>query len=129
MKDCKLPHQIFNNYLSGKKIKIIILLVYILLFPRFVNAQIFWASVQYQTGAEPYGVAAGDFNGDNKPDLAVATFGSCTVSILLGNGDGTFQAQVNYPTGQNPVDVVVEDFNGDTKPDLAASNIFSKCFY
>jgi len=39
------------------------------------------------------------------------------VSVLLGNGDGTFQAAVNYGAGSDPVSVAVGDFNGDGKPD------------
>ena len=42
---------------------------------------------------------AGDFNGDGRTDLAVANRGSNEVSVLLGNGDGTFQNQVRYTTG------------------------------
>ena len=43
---------------------------------------------------------AGDFNGDGRTDLAVANGDSNTVSVLLGNGDGTFQPQVTtYPVG------------------------------
>ena len=42
-------------------------------------------------GSFPFSVAAGDFNDDAKLDLAVANFGSNTVTIFLGNGDGTFQ--------------------------------------
>ena len=48
------------------------------------------------------GVVAGDFNGDGRIDLAVANQGGNTVSVLLGNGDGTFQPQVTYAVGSNP---------------------------
>ena len=44
-------------------------------------------------------MAVGDFNGDGKADLAVANCLSNNVSVLLGNGDGTFQAAVNYGAG------------------------------
>ena len=47
-------------------------------------------------------VAVGDFNGDGKADLAVANSCSDNVSVLLGNGDGTFQAAVNYAVGSEP---------------------------
>jgi hypothetical protein len=63
----------------------------------------------------------GDFNGDGKPDLAVAN--SSGVSVLLGQGDGTFLPAVNYAAGNGPSAVAVGDFNGDGKPDLAVANL------
>jgi hypothetical protein len=45
-----------------------------------------------------------------------------TVSVLLGNGDGTFQGRVNYGAGSNPVALAVGDFNRDGWPDLAVAN-------
>jgi hypothetical protein len=65
------------------------------------------------------GFAVGDFNNDGKPDLAVVNDGSNNVSILLGNGDGTFQGAMNFPTEAGPSFVVAADFNGDGKSDLA----------
>lgn len=69
-----------------------------------------------------YSVAVADFNGDKKPDLAVANFSDNTVGILLGNGDGTFQGEEVYRTGDSPFDVAVGDFNGDGKMDLVSAN-------
>ena len=75
------------------------------------------------TGGSPVALAIADFNGDGKPDLAVVDNTSPgLVSILLGNGDGTFAAQVGYATGNSPVALAVADFNGDGKPDLAVVN-------
>jgi FG-GAP-like repeat/Abnormal spindle-like microcephaly-assoc'd, ASPM-SPD-2-Hydin/FG-GAP repeat len=75
-------------------------------------------------GSNPVTVAVGDFNGDGKLDLAVANEVDNTVSILLGNGDGTFTAASGSPVGVGlfPVSVAVGDFNGDGKLDLAVSN-------
>jgi dienelactone hydrolase len=77
----------------------------------------------YVTGPDPQTVAVADFNGDGKLDLAVSDYGPpgtlSTVSILLGNGDGTFQPQVAYPAGESPIGVLVGDFNRDGKLDLA----------
>jgi hypothetical protein len=73
---------------------------------------------------EAEGVAVGDFFGDGKLSVAVAT-GLGDVSVLRGNGDGTFQAPVNYLGdfhGQQPAGLVAADFNGDGKPDLAVTN-------
>lgn len=69
-----------------------------------------------------YAVAIGDFNGDGMPDLVTANCSSSDVSILLGNGDGTFQqTSVNYRTAYFPYFVATEDFDGDGKLDLAVS--------
>jgi hypothetical protein len=93
-----------------------------------VLAQIFVQPPQYAAGIGPVAIAVGDFNGDGKPDLAVTNLcpvGGCingsasVVSILLGNGDGTFQTHVDYPAGDRPGSIAVGDFNGDGKQDLA----------
>ena len=63
---------------------------------------------------------AGDFNGDGRLDLATANSLDGTVSVLLGNGDGTFQPQVTYAEGSDAI--VAGDFNGDGRLDLAVAN-------
>jgi hypothetical protein len=74
-------------------------------------------------GTRPLAVAAGDFNGDGKIDLAVAEQTSPgTVSVLLGNGDGTFGTATQFNVGNAPSGVVVGDFNGDGKLDIATAN-------
>jgi hypothetical protein len=57
-----------------------------------------------------------------KLDVAAINFSSNSVSILLGQGDGTFTAAVNYTVGQAPYGLAVGDFNGDGKLDVAAAN-------
>ena len=44
------------------------------------------------------------------------------MSILLGNGDGTFQNQVTYAVGSSPDAIVTGDFTGDGRTDLAVAN-------
>jgi hypothetical protein len=85
----------------------------------------FQAAQSYAAGTAPVAVAVGDFNGDGKLDLAVANNldANSTVSILLGNGDGTFQAAQGYAVGAGPSSVVVEDFNRDGIPDVAVANL------
>jgi hypothetical protein len=64
----------------------------------------------------------GDFNGDGKVDLATADSTSNQVSILLGNGDGTFQSHLDSVTGTTPNSLVAGDFNRDGRLDLAVTN-------
>jgi hypothetical protein len=78
----------------------------------------FSAPVLVRTGDQPSALAAADFNGDGKPDLAAADSGSGTVSLLLGNGDGSFAPRVPYRTSAAPYDVVAADLNGDGAPDV-----------
>lgn len=76
----------------------------------------------FTVGHSPNAIAIADFNGDGKLDLAVTNEGDNTVSILLGNGDGTFQSQSTFATGVAPDAIVSGDFNGDGKLDLAVAN-------
>jgi Bacterial Ig-like domain (group 3)/FG-GAP-like repeat/FG-GAP repeat len=75
-------------------------------------------------GPFPTCIATGDFNGDGKADLVLGLSGGPTesISVALGNGDGTFQNPTSYPTGTSPVFIAVADFNQDGIPDLAVAN-------
>lgn len=77
-------------------------------------------------GTQPVSIVAGDFNGDDKLDLATANEATKSVSVLLGNGDGTFQAAQNFNLGKIPVSLTVADFNGDGALDLAAAHFPGK---
>ena len=93
----------------------------------------FKPKVDYDVNLAPLSIVAADFNGDGKLDLAVASScGSSTpcgrpgvVSILLGNGDGTFEHHTDYPAGSFPYTIVAGDFNGDGKLDVAVSDLDS----
>jgi hypothetical protein len=77
----------------------------------------------YRSGMFPGSMASADFNGDGILDLAVANVTGpkpSHISILLGNGDGTFQPPIAFPVGVNPASLITADFNHDGKPDLAA---------
>ena len=83
----------------------------------------FQSAVPYPVGTGPQAAVAGDFNGDGIQDIAVASNGSNSVSILLGNGDGTFRPATSYPAGAGASFIADGDFNGDGKLDLAVGNI------
>jgi hypothetical protein len=82
----------------------------------------FSPAVSYPAGLEPQALLTADFNGDGKLDLTVANYYSSTVSVLLGNADGTFQPALTSATGAYPQSVAVGDFNADGKLDLATAN-------
>jgi hypothetical protein len=73
-------------------------------------------------GNTPFKFAEGDFNKDRKLDLAVSNFSDSTLSILFGNGDGTFQTQQTLNTLQAPFGVAMGDLNGDGVPDIVVGN-------
>ena len=79
-------------------------------------------ATSYATGGTPISITAADFNGDDIIDLAIANSFNNSVSVLLGNGDGTFVFQVAYATGDNPTSVTAADFNGDDHTDLVTAN-------
>src|SRR5437667_67399 len=85
---------------------------------------LFNPQTEYGAGSKngPSGIVVSDFNGDRKPDLVVSNVDSSTVSVLLGNGDGTFLPALNFPAGPNPWYFAVGDFNLDGKLDLAVAD-------
>jgi len=92
----------------------------------------FQAEKDYPAGGVPSAFTAFDLNGDGIPDLTFANMATNSVSggtpgltsVLLGNGDGTFQAAVNYPSGANIAGIAAGDVTGDKIPDLVVSHWF-----
>ncbi|WP_246356654.1 FG-GAP-like repeat-containing protein [Pyxidicoccus fallax] len=85
----------------------------------------FGAASTFPVGSNPKFVEIADFNGDGNADLAVGGYINSmhSVSILLGNGDGTFQGRVDYNVNSaDPSGVKVADYNGDGKLDIATAN-------
>jgi hypothetical protein len=70
----------------------------------------------------PWSVAAGDFNGDGKPDLAVAILNDPIVSVLMNLGGGILAPEVTYTVGIDASSVAVGDFAGDGTLGLAVAN-------
>ncbi len=88
------------------------------------------AKQDQQSGLGPISVATGDFNGDGRPDLAIANYSENTVSILLnttppGSSTTAFAIKTEFNTGQKPTSISVADLNGDGKVDLVVANKFS----
>jgi hypothetical protein len=82
-------------------------------------AQNYAPQVSYQAGTFPIGISTGDFNHDGNLDIVVANFSSNSLSVFLGNGDGTFQPAMTVAVGTNPISIAVADFDGDGNLDLA----------
>jgi Bacterial Ig-like domain (group 3)/FG-GAP-like repeat/FG-GAP repeat len=78
--------------------------------------------VDYATNFSPRWVALGDFNSDDKPDMAVCNTGANNVSVRLGTGGGAFGPKNDFPTGSAPNAVAVGDVNLDGKLDLVVAN-------
>jgi len=94
-------------------------------------AAVFQKQVTYAVGTNPTGIAVGDFNGDSKLDLAVVNQNCPTlpcaavgnISLLFGNGNGTFQKAVTAASVANaPNAIVAGDFNKDGILDMAVAN-------
>lgn len=87
------------------------------------GSQLYGSYLSVPTGQGPFRVAIGDFNRDGKPDMAVTnSTNSGSVSILLGNGDGTFAPRTDLTMGTSAWGVAAGDFNGDGMLDLAVTN-------
>jgi hypothetical protein len=91
--------------------------------PEPSRAELFAPAVSYDAGLYPQSVAVADVNGDGKLDLVVANLHIHSISVLLGNGDGTFRPPLTSSVGENfAMSVAVADVNGDGKPDVIVLN-------
>ena len=89
------------------------------------GAEALFPGQKFPAGNFPNSVAVADLDGDGFPDLVTANFGSDDVSLLLGNGDGSFQAAVSLGAGDGPFSVAVADLDRDGFPDLVTANFSS----
>jgi len=87
------------------------------------------SSIDYGSAAYPYDVAAGDLNGDSKPDLATSNGVSNTLALFKNNslaGSISFDPKVDYSPDQNPQSVAIADMDGDSKLDVVVFNLNSE---
>ncbi|MCJ7510365.1 MAG: FG-GAP-like repeat-containing protein, partial [Dehalococcoidia bacterium] len=77
---------------------------------------------EFPVGGSPNSVAVGDVNGDGALDVVTGNSSSNNVSVLLGNGDGTFAPQTTYAIGSSPYSVALGDLNGDGDLDVVTAN-------
>ena len=74
------------------------------------------------TGAVPDGIAVGDLNGDGVVDIVTADAGSDSMSVLIGNKDGTYQPRKVLKTGRNPSSIALADLDNDGNLDAIVTN-------
>ena len=82
----------------------------------------FLPQMTFVVGPSPTAVRIADLNRDAKPDVIVANTAATSLSVLIGNGDGTFKPQALLPLTGSPSSLAIADVNGDGKPDLLATD-------
>jgi FG-GAP-like repeat len=82
-------------------------------------ARIFLAGRNYPSGGSPAAVVVQDFNNDGIADIASA---NGTVSVFLGNSDGTFGSATTFPVGPGATEIASADLNGDGNADLVVTD-------
>lgn len=87
------------------------------------QAQLFAPPVNYGVAHYPYGMFGADFDGDGDVDLATASMGTDSISMLLNNGDATFAPALAYAIGHAGYSISGADFDGDSDMDLAVGAI------
>ena len=83
---------------------------------------LFYLYHTYVVGKNPTSIVSGDINGDGLADLITTNIGSDSLTILLGNGDGSFRDPMTIRVPEQPRAVILHDLNGDGLLDLAVAN-------
>jgi hypothetical protein len=84
----------------------------------YVPPDLFYYFASYKVGKNPTSVTAIDLNQDGVTDLLTTNVSSSTLSILIGNGDGSFHEQVQLHVCQEPRSLATGFFNADPYPDI-----------
>ena len=96
--------------------------------PGLINATSFEAKVDFTADTAPRYIAAGDLDGDGKPDMAVANINSISMSVFRNTATpgsisvSSFAAKRDFTTGSGPVAIAIVDLDGDGIPEIAAAN-------
>jgi len=85
----------------------------------YTPPDLFYLFATYPVGKNPTALVTADFNGDGTTDIITTNIGNDSMSVLFGNGDGTFKEQVSLPVAKEPRALALEDFNADGRLDLA----------
>ncbi len=87
----------------------------------YVPPDLFYLFASYPVGKNPTSVTPADFNGDGFTDLMTTNIGGSTLSLLFGNGDGTFKDQVQINVCREPRALAAKDFDRDDRLDVAVA--------
>lgn len=87
----------------------------------YVPPDLFYHFASYTVGKNPTSIATADFNQDGLTDLVTTNIGNNTLSLLFGNGDGTFKEHIQIPVAKEPRALALDDFNGDSLVDIAVA--------
>src|SRR5262252_2611172 len=112
-------------YSGSLRLRLLALVVFAFSVPALaINSQ-FFVPPSIHTDLNAYSIAIQDFDGDGQLDMAVANYNggnAGTVTLLFGNGDGTFRTPVNITVGFGPRAIIAVDLNKDSKWDLVTVN-------